>query len=93
MTAKKLAIAVAKGDGIGPEIMTAVIDIFKAAKVPLDFRMVDMGKDVYLAGQSNGMVTLELFMQDSCSKENRGKSGDTIQRSNGDTKRDWSQIY
>lgn len=27
-------IAVAKGDGIGPEIMDAVLNIFKAADVP-----------------------------------------------------------
>ena len=62
---KKLGIAVAKGDGIGPEIMTAVINIFQAAKVPLDYRFVDMGKDVYLQGQSNGMVNSFFLIQDS----------------------------
>ena len=30
-----MKIAVAKGDGIGPEIMEAVIAIFDAAKVPM----------------------------------------------------------
>ena len=36
-------IAVAKGDGIGPEIMDAVLSIFNAAKVPLEYEFVDMG--------------------------------------------------
>ena len=35
-------IAVAKGDGIGPEIMEAVLNIFKANQVPLDYQFVDM---------------------------------------------------
>ncbi len=49
-------IAVAKGDGIGPEIMDAVLHIFKAAKVPLQFEFVDMGKWVFDKGFSNGMT-------------------------------------
>jgi isocitrate dehydrogenase len=49
-------IAVATGDGIGPEIMEAVLHIFKAAKVPLDFTFVDMGKWVFDKGYSNGMT-------------------------------------
>ncbi|SJZ78789.1 NADP-dependent isocitrate dehydrogenase [Sediminibacterium ginsengisoli] len=49
-------IAVAKGDGIGPEIMDAVLDIFKAAKVPLTYEFVDMGKWVFDKGYSNGMT-------------------------------------
>ena len=56
MSVKKLGIAVAKGDGIGPEIMNSVLNIFKAAKVPLEYNVIDMGKDVYLSGKSNGMV-------------------------------------
>lgn len=39
-----MKIAVAKGDGIGPEIMEVVIAIFNAAKVPMEYEMVDMGK-------------------------------------------------
>ena len=31
----KMKIAVAKGDGIGPEIMEAVLKVFEANKVPL----------------------------------------------------------
>jgi isocitrate dehydrogenase len=52
----KLSIAVAKGDGIGPEIMDATLKIFDAAKVPLKYNFVDMGKSVYLSGRSNGMT-------------------------------------
>ncbi len=49
-------IAVAKGDGIGPEIMDAVLSIFEAAKVPLECQFVDMGKWVFDKGYSNGMT-------------------------------------
>ncbi len=49
-------IAVAKGDGIGPEIMDAVIHIFGSAKVPLDYKIVDMGKWVFDKGYNNGMT-------------------------------------
>ncbi len=49
-------IAVAKGDGIGPEIMTAVLSLFDAAKVPLSYEFVDMGKWVFDKGYSNGMT-------------------------------------
>jgi len=49
-------IAVAKGDGIGPEIMDAVLSIFDAAKVPLNYEVVEMGKWVFDKGYSNGMT-------------------------------------
>lgn len=49
-------IAVAKGDGIGPEIMDAVLNIFEAAKVPLQYEVVEMGKWVFDKGYSNGMT-------------------------------------
>lgn len=49
-------IAVAKGDGIGPEIMDAVLSIFNAAKVPLEYEFVEMGKWVFDKGYSNGMT-------------------------------------
>ena len=41
---RKNVITVAKGDGIGPEIMDAVISIFESARVPIDYQYVDMGK-------------------------------------------------
>ena len=49
-------IAVAKGDGIGPEIMEAVLTVFNSAKVPLLYHFVDMGKWVFDKGFNNGMT-------------------------------------
>ena len=51
-----MKIAVAKGDGIGPEIMEAVLNIFKANKVDLQYEFVEMGKWVFDKGFSNGMT-------------------------------------
>jgi len=51
-----MKIAVAKGDGIGPEIMEAVLNIFKANNVGLEYQFVDMGKWVFDKGFSNGMT-------------------------------------
>src|SRR6201995_5590423 len=51
-----MKIAVAKGDGIGPEIMDAVLNVFKANQVPLEYTIVDMGKWVFDKGFSNGMT-------------------------------------
>ena len=55
-TMQRTNIAVAHGDGIGPEIMRAVLDIIQATGAPLDFETVEMGKDVYLGGHSTGMT-------------------------------------
>ncbi len=51
-----MKIAVAKGDGIGPEIMDAVLSIFNANKVPLEYEIVEMGKWVFDKGFNNGMT-------------------------------------
>ena len=51
-----MRIAVAKGDGIGPEIMDAVLTIFNANQVPLEYAFVDMGKWVFDKGFSDGMT-------------------------------------
>jgi isocitrate dehydrogenase len=51
-----MKIAVAKGDGIGPEIMDAVLGIFAANKVDLEYEYVEMGKWVFDKGYSNGMT-------------------------------------
>ncbi len=52
-----LQIAVAKGDGIGPEIMDATLDLFAAAGVSnfVHFREVEMGASVFAKGNSRGM--------------------------------------
>lgn len=52
----KIPIAVAKGDGIGPEIMDACIHVLKAANIPLEFKFVEMGLDYYKKGFSTGMT-------------------------------------
>lgn len=52
----KFKISVAKGDGIGPEIMDAVLSIFEAAKVPLTYEFIDMGKALFEQGFSTGMT-------------------------------------
>ena len=49
-------IALAKGDGIGPEIMEVVLKIFNANKTPLEYTEVEMGKWVFDKGFSNGMT-------------------------------------
>ncbi|MBE9583725.1 NADP-dependent isocitrate dehydrogenase [Mucilaginibacter sp. JRF] len=49
-------IAVANGDGIGPEIMDAVLKIFNAANVQLEYEFVEMGKSYFDAGHSTGMT-------------------------------------
>jgi isocitrate dehydrogenase len=54
-TSSPVRIAVAKGDGIGPEIMEAVLGIFQAAGVDLTYQFVEMGKQWFEKGISSGM--------------------------------------
>ncbi len=51
----KTPITVAYGDGIGPEIMQATLDILAAANAPLEIEVIDIGKKAYLAGNSSGI--------------------------------------
>lgn len=51
----RIPITVADGDGIGPEIMKAVLDILKAAKAPLDIKHIEIGEKVYLKGFPAGI--------------------------------------
>ncbi len=48
-------ITIAKGDGIGPEIMDAVLKIVKASGVNLQFEEVEIGEKAYLSGNSSGI--------------------------------------
>ena len=48
-------ITVAKGDGIGPEIMDATLRIIEAAGAELDIDYIDVGEKVYLAGNTAGI--------------------------------------
>ena len=43
-----IPVTVANGDGIGPEIMHAVLEIIRATKAPLDIKTVEIGEKVYL---------------------------------------------
>lgn len=49
-------ITVAKGDGIGPEIMDATLSILQAAGAQLDIDYIDIGENVYLSGHSSGIA-------------------------------------
>lgn len=49
-------IAVAPGDGIGREIMDAVLNIFKSIDVPIEYHHIDMGRDIFLKGHTLGMT-------------------------------------
>jgi isocitrate dehydrogenase len=48
-------ITVAKGDGIGPEIMDATLEIIKAAGAQIEIEEVEVGEKVYLAGNTSGI--------------------------------------
>ena len=50
-------ITVAKGDGIGPEIMDATLDIILAAGAQLTIEEIEVGEKVYLAGNTSGIST------------------------------------
>jgi isocitrate dehydrogenase len=49
------AITVAYGDGIGPEIMKATINVLKAAGARLDIEEIEIGEKVYLNGNTSGI--------------------------------------
>ena len=53
--AKNVPITVAYGDGIGPEIMAATLDIIKAAGARIDIEEIEVGEKVYLRGINAGM--------------------------------------
>lgn len=48
-------ITVAKGDGIGPEIMDATLEIIKAAGADIAFDEISVGEKEYLAGNTSGI--------------------------------------
>ncbi len=51
----KTAITVARGDGIGPEIMDATLRILDEAGAALDFEEIKVGKEVYEKGIKSGI--------------------------------------
>lgn len=56
MVTESRPVTVAYGDGIGPEIMEAVLAILKAAGARLTYEVVEVGKKVYESGVSSGIT-------------------------------------
>lgn len=52
---KKVPITVARGDGIGPEIMEATLKILDAASAAIEIHEVVIGEKVYLKGHPTGI--------------------------------------
>lgn len=52
---KNTPITVAYGDGIGPEIMEATLNIITAAGAKLDIETIEVGEQVYLRGNIAGI--------------------------------------
>ncbi|MGB3543107.1 NADP-dependent isocitrate dehydrogenase [Rubrivirga sp.] len=55
-TAATTTIAVAYGDGIGPEITRATLRVLEAAGAPLDYDVVEVGEAVFKAGHTSGIA-------------------------------------
>ena len=49
-------ITIARGDGIGPEIMEATLAVIKAAGAQLEFDEIEIGEKVYLSGNTAGIA-------------------------------------
>jgi isocitrate dehydrogenase len=49
-------ITVAKGDGIGPEIMDATLEIILAANAKIEIEEIEVGEKVYLSGNTSGIA-------------------------------------
>lgn len=52
---KRTPITVAYGNGIGPEIMQATLDILTAANARIDIDVIEVGEKAYLDGFSSGI--------------------------------------
>lgn len=48
-------ITIAKGDGIGPEIMDVTLSILKAAGAEIEFDEIEVGEKIYLSGNTTGI--------------------------------------
>ena len=53
--AQNVPITIARGDGIGPEIMDATLKIMQAAGARIDIEENEVGEKVYLRGISAGI--------------------------------------
>ncbi|MAE52344.1 MAG: isocitrate dehydrogenase [Micavibrio sp.] len=52
----KTPITIARGDGIGPEIMDATLKILEASGAQLDIEEIEIGEAVYKSGVKNGIA-------------------------------------
>lgn len=55
MASSKIPIAIAHGDGIGPEIMDATLHVLKEAGAPLEYHEIAIGEKIYLKGIPTGI--------------------------------------
>lgn len=55
-TAQAVKVAVAHGDGIGPEIMKATLRILEAAGANIEPEVIELGERVYLSGNTAGIA-------------------------------------
>jgi isocitrate dehydrogenase len=55
MDLAKRKITVAYGDGIGPEIMEATLEVLQAAGAQLELEVIDIGEKLYQEGYSSGI--------------------------------------
>jgi isocitrate dehydrogenase len=49
-------ITIAKGDGIGPEIMDATLEIIKVSGAKIEIDEIEIGEKVYLSGNTSGIA-------------------------------------
>ncbi len=68
MSTHPVPITVARGDGIGPEIMDATLALFEAAGAlsHIDFVPIEMGARMFLAGNTRGMSDDAIRAVESC---------------------------
>jgi isocitrate dehydrogenase len=73
----QIRVALAAGDGIGPEIMNATLDLFKAAGVDkqVEFVPVEMGAMVFASGNSRGMTDEAIRTVEECGVLFKGPMG------------------
>ncbi|MCE7973781.1 MAG: isocitrate dehydrogenase [Leptolyngbya sp. PLA1] len=63
-----MSVALASGDGIGPEIVEATLELFRIAGVleHIEFRPVDMGAAVFAKGNTRGMTDEAIRTVEDC---------------------------
>jgi isocitrate dehydrogenase len=74
---EKLKIALAPGDGIGPEIMDATIGLLREAGVEesIEWAPVEMGQGVFAKGETRGMTDDAIRTTEACGLLFKGPMG------------------